>query len=120
MEKRKAGRPKKVVTQTPEKTVKNAAYYKNIAQNLMIANDELAHAYDTAIMDKEDWFQHADKAHKDQEALLALVKELVDDTIHNLVTVDANTGSINALDAVYHVGMIERVIEAKFNPKTEE
>ncbi len=115
------GRKKKeVAVDAPKPVVKNAAYCKNIAQNLMIANDELAHAYDTAIQDKEDWFQHAGKAHKDQEALLALVKELVDDTIHNLVTVDANTGSITALDAVYHVGMIERVIEAKFNPETEE
>lgn len=115
------GRKKKeVAVDAPKAVVKNSAYYKNIAQNLMIANDKLANAYDSAIKDKEDWFKHADKAHKDQKALLALVKELVNDTISNLVTVDANTGSINALDAVYHVGMIERVIEAKFNPETEE
>ena len=120
MEKRKAGRPKKVVTTAPEKTVKNAAYYKNIAENLMRANDELAIAYDYAIKEKEEWFEIADKAHKEQEALVAVVKDLVDDTINNLINVEANIGSITVLDVIYNIGIIERVVEAKFNPKTEK
>jgi sugar-specific transcriptional regulator TrmB len=120
MEKRKAGRPKKVVTTAPEKTVKNAAYYKNIAENLMRANDELSIAIQQALEEKEEWFEHADKAHKEQEALVAVVKDLVDDTINNLINVEANIGSITVLDVIYNIGIIERVVEAKFNPKTEE
>lgn len=115
------GRKKKeIAVDTPKPVVKNAISYRQAFSELKVAYDQLYAKNLSLHNEKEEWLQHTEKAHKDQEALLALVKELVDDTIHNLVTVDTNTGSINALDAVYHVGMIERVIEAKFNPKTKE
>ena len=120
MEKRKAGRPKKVVTTAPEKTVKNAAYYKQAFNELKEAYDELYAKNLSLHHEKEEWFQHADKAHKEQEALVAVVKDLVDDTINNLINVEANIGSITVLDVIYNIGIIERVVEAKFNPKTEE
>jgi hypothetical protein len=95
-------------------------YYKVISDNLLKANDELSISYQKILDEKEEWFQHADKAHKENEALVELVKQIVDDTINNLINVEANIGSISVLDVIYNIGIIERVVEAKFNPKTEE
>ena len=95
-------------------------YYKNISDNLLKANDELSISYQKILDEKEEWFQHADKAHKENEALVSLVEKIVNDTISNLVNIDANTGSITTLDVMYNVGFIHRVVEAKFNYKTEE
>lgn len=136
---------KKEKVEAPKELVKNAAYYEKALANLQKDKDTMQRQYETLLKkgelnrvkykeaydqlyakslslhdEKEEWLQEADVAHKDQEALIALIKELVDDTINSLVTVDANTGSISALDAIYHVGMIERVVEAKFNSETEE
>lgn len=118
--KKKQGRPKKVVNEAPKKEVKNAAYYKNMVESLLETNNELGNAYQAALEDKEYWFQIADKAHKDQEALLATVEELVTNTINTLLNVHETTNEINPLDIVYNVTMIHRVIEVKFNSPTEE
>jgi hypothetical protein len=94
--------------------------YKETVKNLTKANDELSIAIQKALEEKEEWFQHSDKAHKENEELVSLVEKIVDDTISNLINIDANIGSISSLDVIYNVGFIHRVVEAKFNPKTEE
>jgi hypothetical protein len=115
------GRKKKeVAVDAPKVVVKNAAYYKQAFNELKEAYDQLYAKNLSLHHEKEEWFQHADKAHKEQEALVAVVKDLVDDTINNLINVEANIGSISVLDVIYNIGIIERVVEAKFNPKTEE
>ena len=115
------GRKKKeVAVDAPKAVVKNAAYYKQAFNELKEAYDQLYAKNLSLHHEKEEWFQHADKAHKEQEALVAVVKDLVDDTINNLINVEANIGSISVLDVIYNIGIIERVVEAKFNPKTEE
>jgi phage-related minor tail protein len=118
--KKKPGRPKKVVNEAPKKEVKNAAYYKNMVDSLLETNNQLGNAYQAALEDKEYWFQIADKAHKDQETMLATVEELVTNTINTLLNVHETTNEINPLDIVYNVTMIHRVIEVKFNSPTEE
>ena len=94
--------------------------YKETVKNLTKANDELSIAIQKALEEKEEWFQHADKAHKENEELVLLVKEKVNETINNLIHIDSKIGSITKVDIMYNVGMIERRIKAKFNSKTEE
>ena len=118
--KKKPGRPKKVVNEAPKKEVKNAAYYKNMVESLLETNNELGNAYQAALEDKEYWFQIADKAHKDQETMLATVEELVTNTINTLLNVHETTNEINPLDIIYNVTMIHRIIDVKFNSPTEE
>jgi hypothetical protein len=115
-----AKKKEKVADKAPKQPVKNAAFYKKIAENLMRANDELAVAYDYAIKEKEEWFEIADKAHKDNKTVVEDIKQAVDATISTILAVHEVTGEINPIDIIYNVSMIERIIEAKYNPKTEE
>lgn len=108
------------MAQTKKELIIQLEHYKNVSKNLLAANDELSIAIQQALEEKEEWFEHADKAHKENEALVELVKNLVNDTINNLVNINTNIGSISVLDVMYNIGIIERVVEAKFNPKTEE
>ncbi len=94
--------------------------YKQTIEHLVKANDELQIAIQQALEEKEEWFQHADKAHKGNEALVSLVAQKVKETINNLIHIDSKIGSLTAVDIMYNVGMIERRIKAKFNPKTEK
>jgi hypothetical protein len=94
--------------------------YKQTIEHLVKANDELSIAIQQALEEKEEWFEHADKAHKEQEALLSLLKYLSNTAIQNLMKVSVDTKGITVIDMVYHIGIIRRTIEAKFNPKTEE
>lgn len=118
--KKKPGRPKKVVNEAPKKEVKNAAYYKQAFNELNEAYELLSAKYYSALEDKEYWFEHADKAHKDQETILATVEELVTNTINTLLNVHETTNEINPLDIIYNITMIHRIIDVKFNPPTEE
>ena len=113
-------RKKEVAVQAPKPTVKNAAYYKNLAQEIAEANEVLEARLERALEDKEYWFQHADKAHKEQEAMLETIKAAVEDTINTLICVHEVTDDINPLDIIYNLSMINRIMQAKFNPETEE
>jgi L-lactate utilization protein LutB len=118
--KNKPGRPKKVVTESPKKEVKNAAFYKNIAQEIAEANDVLEARLQRALEDKEYWFQVADKAHKENETIVSNVKQTVDETISSILSVHELTGEINPIDIIYNVSMIDRMIQAKYNSDSEE
>jgi len=118
--KKKVGRPKKEVTETPKKEVKNIAYYKNMVESLLQTNNELGNAYERALEDKEYWFQVADKAHKENETIVSNVKQTVDETISSILSVHELTGEINPIDIIYNVSMIDRMIQAKYNSDTEE
>lgn len=145
MEKKKAGRPKKVVAPAPKTAVKNAAFYKKALTNLQKDTDTMQRQYEIMLkkaeisrlkykeayddlhqqVEKADerkavWVAKAAEAHKKNEALFGLAKELVDNAINDLVQVEVATGKITSLDAIYHVSMIERVMEAEVNPETEE
>ena len=118
--KRKPGRPKKVVNEAPKKEVKNAAFYKRIAEEIAESHDVLEVRLERALEDKEYWFQIAEKAHKEQETMLATLGELVNDTINSMMNVHETTNDINPLDILYNVNMIQRVMNVKFNSPTEE
>jgi hypothetical protein len=118
--KKKPGRPRKVVNEAPKKEVKNAAFYKRIAEEIAESHDVLEVRLERALEDKEYWFQIAEKAHKEQETMLATLGELVNDTINSMMNVHETTNDINPLDILYNVNMIQRVMNVKFNSPTEE
>jgi esterase/lipase len=121
MEKKKVGKPKKVVTESPKREVKNSGeFYKNLAQELAEENAVLEARLERALEDKEYWFQTADKAHKENETIVEDIKQVVDETISTILAVHELTGEINPIDVIYNVNMINRMIQAKYNPKTEE
>lgn len=113
-------RKKEVAIQAPKPVVKNTAFFKNLAEELVQANAVLEARIENALEDKEYWFQHADKAHKENEAMLESVRELVEDAINTLIDVKVATDEITPLDVIYNVSMINRIIEHKFNPETTE
>jgi hypothetical protein len=117
MEKKKAGRPKKVVKTAPKIKVE----YKEAYFQALEVIDELQHQQiEEAAKRKAVWVEKAKELQKKNEALFNLVKELVDTAVNDLVQIEVTTGKITALDAIYHVSMIERIMEAQFNPETEE
>ena len=106
--------------EAPKEQVKNAAFYKKIAEELAEANTLLEARIERALEDKEYWFQVADKAHKENETIVADIKETVDEAISGILVVHELTDEINPIDVIYNVNMINRIIQAKYNPKTEE
>lgn len=118
MEKKKAGRPKKVVPPTPKRKIR--VNYKEAYLQAVEVIDGLTEQLKKADERKAVWVAKTVEAHKKNEALFSLAKELVDNAINDLVQVEVATGKITSLDAIYHVSMIERVMEAEVNPETEE
>jgi hypothetical protein len=116
MEKRKVGRPKKVVTPTPKVKIN----YREAYLQALEVIDDLHQQIEKADERKTVWIDKAKEEYQKAIAMISLVKEQIDTTIDALVQVELNTGKITALDAIYHVSMIERVIESKFNSETEE
>jgi len=116
MEKKKVGRPKKVVTPAPKIKVNYKEAYLQALEVIEGLNQQI----DKAVQKRGFWIQKTEEAQKKNEALFSLVKELVDTAVNDLVQVEVTTGKITALDAIYHVSMIERVMESKFNSETEE
>jgi CRISPR/Cas system CSM-associated protein Csm2 small subunit len=116
MEKKKVGRPKKVVATKPKIKVNYKEAYIQAVEVIEGLNQQI----DKAVQKRGFWIQKTEETQKKNEALFSLVKELVDTAVNDLVQVEVTTGKITALDAIYHVSMIERVMESKFNSETEE
>jgi hypothetical protein len=116
MEKRKVGRPKKVVAPTPKIKVN---YREAYLQALEVIED-LHQQIEKADERKAVWIDKAKEEYQKAIAIISLVKEQIDTTIDALVQVEVTTGKITSFDAIYHVGMIERVVEAKVNSENEE
>jgi hypothetical protein len=111
---------KKEQVEAPKKLVKNAAFYKKIAEEIGELHDILEARLERALEDKEYWFQVADKAHKENETIVKDVKELVDETISTILALHEETNEIIPMDVIYNVTMIDRLIQAKYNPKVEQ
>ncbi len=115
-----AKKKEKVADKAPKQPVKNAAYYKKIAEEIAESHDVLEARLQRALEDKEYWFQAADKAHKENETIVEDIKQVVNETISTILAVHELTDEINPTDVIYNVTMIDRIIQAKYNPKTEE
>jgi hypothetical protein len=116
MEKRKVGRPKKVVTPTPKVKIN----YREAYLQALEVIDDLHQQIEKADERKKVWIDKTKEEFQKNETLFSSVKELVDTAVNDLIQVEVSTGKITALDAIYHVSMIERVMESKFNSETEE
>lgn len=100
--------------------IKNAAFYKKMAEEIAEAHNILEARLERALEDKEYWFQVADKAHKENQTIVDDIKQVVDETISTILAVHELTGEISPVDVVYNVTMIDRMIQAKYNPKVEQ
>jgi hypothetical protein len=72
--------------------------------------------------DKEYWFDIADQAHKNEEAMLKELDSNLDRTAFHCIKVAETTGSITIDDVAYCLDLIKRVMHNKFayKPKQEE
>lgn len=72
--------------------------------------------------DKEYWFDIADQAHKNEEAMLKELDSNLDRTAYHCIRVAETTGSITIDDVAYCLDLIKRVMHNKFayKPKQEE
>jgi hypothetical protein len=116
MEKKKVGRPKKVVTPAPKIKIN----YREAYLQALEVIDDLHQRIEKADERKTVWIEKVKEEYQKAIAMISLVKKQIDTTIDALVQVEVTTGKITSFDAIYHVGMIERVIESKFNSETEE
>lgn len=116
MEKKKAGRPKKVVAPTPKIKVN----YKEAYVQALEVIEDLHQQIEKADERKAVWIEKVKELQKKRVALFSLAKDLVDKAINDLIQVEVTTNKITSLDTIYHVSMIERVMEAEFNSETEE
>jgi len=100
--------------------IKNAAFYKKMAEEIAEAHNILEARLERALEDKEYWFQVADKTHKENQTIVDDIKQVVDETISTILAVHELTGEISPVDVVYNVTMIDRMIQAKYNPKVKQ
>lgn len=72
--------------------------------------------------DKEYWFDIADQAHKNEEAMLKELNSNLDRAAFHCIKVAETTGSITVDDVAYCLDLIKRVMHNKFayKPKQEE
>jgi len=72
--------------------------------------------------DKEYWFDIADQAHKNEEAMLKELNSNLDRTAFHCIKVAETTGSITIDDVAYCLDLIKRVMHHQFayKPKQEE
>lgn len=72
--------------------------------------------------DKEYWFQVADQAHKNEEAMLKELNSSLNRATFHCIRVEETSGSITMDDVAYCMQLIQRVMDHKFayKPKQEE
>lgn len=72
--------------------------------------------------DKEYWFDIADQAHKNEEAMLKELDSNLDRTAFHCIKVAETTGSITIDDVAYCLDLVKRVMHHQFayKPKQEE
>ncbi len=72
--------------------------------------------------DKEYWFDIADQAHKNEEAMLKELNTNLDRILFHCHSVQENTGNVTIDDITYCTILVRRVMENKFayKPKQEE
>lgn len=112
MEKKKVSSPKKVVAPTTKIKVNYREHYLQVLEVIEGIHQQIEKADER----KTVWIEKAKEEYQKAIAIISLVKEQIDTTFDTLV----QAGKITSFDAIYHVGMIERVIEAKVNFKNEE
>jgi len=107
---------------TKAKTTKLERNYK---EELRLADEAIANweeMCETLREDKEYWFDIADQAHKNEEAMLKELDSNLDRTAFHCIKVAETTGSITIDDVAYCLDLVKRVMHHQFayKPKQEE
>ena len=98
---------------------------RDYKEELRLADEAIANweeMCETLREDKENWFQIADQAHKNEEAMLKELDSNLDRTAYHCIRVAETTGSITVDDVAYCLDLIKRVMHHQFayKPKQEE
>jgi hypothetical protein len=98
---------------------------RDYKEELRLADEAIANweeMCETLREDKEYWFQIADQAHKNEEAMLKELDSNLDRTAYHCIRVAETTGSITVDDVAYCLDLIKRVMHHQFayKPKQEE
>lgn len=109
---------------TPVKS-KKSPVKRDYKEELRLADEAIAsweEMCETLREDKEYWFQIADQAHKNEEAMLKELNTNLDRILFHCHSVKENTGSVTIDDITYCTILVRRVMENKFGykPKQEE
>jgi hypothetical protein len=109
---------------TPVKS-KRSSVKKDYKEELKFADEAIASLNkmcDVLREDKEYWFEIADQAHKNEEAMLKELNSNLDRAAYHCIKVAETTGSITIDDVAYCLDLIKRVMHHQFayKPKQEE
>jgi len=109
---------------TPVKS-KKSTVKRDYKEELRLADEAIAsweEMCETLREDKEYWFQIADQAHKNEEAMLKELDSNLDRAAFHCIKVAETTGSITIDDVAYCLDLIKRVMHHQFayKPKQEE
>ena len=102
----------------PKESKNTAAYWKQAFKELEEAHNHLYLSYIKVQQANQEWVDEADKAHKEVESITKHVTFLVEETIKNLVAVGDNTDEISNEDVIYHLNLMDRSIQSKYNPES--
>jgi archaellum component FlaF (FlaF/FlaG flagellin family) len=101
----------------PKESKNTAAYWKQAFKELEEAHNNLYLSYIKVQQANQEWVDEADKAHKEVESIARDVTSLIEQTIKNLVAVGHNTEEISNEDVIYHLNLMDRSIQSKYNPE---
>ena len=120
-QKRKPGRPKKIVTPVESKKSSVKRDYKEELRLADVAIATLEEICETLREDKEYWFQVADKAHRNEEEILKELSLNLDRILFHCHSVKENAGNVTIDDVTYCLSLTRRVMDEKFayKPKLE-
>jgi hypothetical protein len=98
---------------------------RDYKEELRLADEAIANweeMCETLREDKEYWFQIADQAHKNEEAMLKELDSNLDRAAFHCSKVAETTGSITIDDVTYCLDLVKRVMHHQFayKPKQEE
>ena len=105
-EKRKAGRPKKVV----EKQINEIDEVVNYWRQIVASKDEII----------EDLEEMLDKSYKEQEEMIDEINKFLHASQDGFEGIENSTGKITYNDVLYHIHFFARSIQHKFGSSTEE
>jgi uncharacterized coiled-coil DUF342 family protein len=96
---------------------------ENTSQKLKNCSEELLKWYDECQRvnkEVEHWQQLFIDTQKDNNEIIETVKELVEQTIENMILIKSVTGELTSVDVRYNLNMIIRLIELKYNEELKQ
>jgi predicted transcriptional regulator len=105
------------MSKTKKETVENTSQkLKNCSEELLKWHDECQRVN----KEVEHWQQLFIDTQKDNNEIIETVKELVEQTIENMILIKSVTGELTSVDVRYNLNMIIRLIELKYNEELKQ